>query len=140
MRLHIEAGTSVNPDERGRAAPIMVRVYELKSPTAFENADFFTLQSDGKKALGDDVLASDEFLLRPGDTQDIRRKSNPATTAIGVLAGYRDLGKSVWRAVYKLPAAPDVAWYRAVIPENKAKLTIRLDQRAVSMTEREQLR
>ncbi|MGV2293069.1 type VI secretion system lipoprotein TssJ [Trinickia sp. YCB016] len=137
LRVQVAASENVNPDEWGRAAPIMVRVYELKSATAFESADFFTLQNDSKKVLGDDVVAVDEFILRPGDKREIRRKSNQATTAIGVLAGYRDLGKAVWRDVYRLPVAPDASWYRATIPDKKQKLTIRLDQRTVSITESE---
>jgi type VI secretion system protein VasD len=134
LRLHIAANENVNPNEWGTAAPILVRVYELKSPTAFENADFFTLQSDDRKVLGDDALVVDEFILRPGDIHEIVRKSNPATTAIGVLAGYRDLGKSVWRAVYRLPVAPDAAWYRMALPDKEQKLIIQLDQRTVSIS------
>ncbi|MCC8395685.1 type VI secretion system lipoprotein TssJ [Paraburkholderia sp. MMS20-SJTR3] len=134
LRLRIVANDSVNPNEWGNAAPIQVRVYELKSATAFESADFFTLQSDDKKVLGEDVLMVDEFILRPGDQREITRKSNPATTAIGVLAGYRELGKSVWRTVYRLPVAPDASWYRMAIPDKTQKLTVQLDQRAVSIS------
>jgi type VI secretion system protein VasD len=137
LRIQVVASDNVNPDDWGRAAPIMVRIYELKSATAFESADFFTLQNDSKKALSDDVLAVDEFILRPGDKREITRKSNQATAAIGVLAGYRELGKSVWRDVYRLPTAPDAKWYRATIPDKKQKLIVRLDQRAVSITESE---
>lgn len=133
LRLQVKAADDVNPDEQGRAAPIMVRIYELKSATAFEQADFFSLQNASKKTLGEDVLATDEYILRPGEKQDMTRKSNPATTAIGVLAGYRDLGKSVWRAVYKLPPAPDAAWYRAVLPEHKARLKIDLGRQAAAI-------
>jgi len=134
LRLHIAANENVNPNEWGTAAPILVRIYELKSPTAFENADFFTLQADDKKLLVDDALVVDEFILRPGETREIVRKSNRATTAIGVLAGYRDLGKSVWRAIDRLPVTPDAAWYRSVFPDKEQKLTIKLDQRTVSIS------
>ncbi|MBC8750729.1 type VI secretion system protein VasD [Paraburkholderia sp. WC7.3g] len=134
LRLQIAANGNVNPNEWGTAAPILVRVYELKAPTAFENADFFTLQSDDRKVLGDDALVVDEFVLRPGDTREIVRKSNRASTAIGVLAGYRDLGKSVWRAVYRLPVTPDAAWYRMALPDKEQKLAIQLDQRTVSIS------
>ncbi|SMG54149.1 type VI secretion system lipoprotein TssJ [Paraburkholderia susongensis] len=134
LRLRIAASDDVNPNEWGKAAPILVRVYELKSATAFENADFFTLQSDDRKILGEDALVVDEFILRPGDEREITRKSNPATTAVAVLAGYRELGKSIWRAVYRLPVAPDASWYRIAIPDKQQKLKIRLDQRAVSIS------
>jgi type VI secretion system protein VasD len=140
LRLRIAACENVNPNEWGNAAPIQVRIYELKSATAFESADFFTLQSEDRKVLGDDVLVVDEFILRPGDQRDLTRKSNPATTAIGVLAGYRELDKSVWRTVYRLPVAPDAAWYRVAIPDKEQKLMIRLDQRAVSVSKTDQFR
>jgi len=133
--LQIETSTQVNPDEKGRAAPIMVRVYEFKNTATFESADFFTLQNDGKNALGADALAMDEYILRPGEKRVIERKSSPETVAIGVLAAYRDLGKSVWRATWVMPAAPDAAWYRAAIPANKANLKIYLDQQAISITD-----
>lgn len=132
--INIDASEQVNPDEWGRAAPIMLRIYELRSPTAFESADFFTLQSDEKKVLRDDAIVIDEFILRPGEKREIERKSAQGATAIGVLAGYRELGKSVWRSVYRLPAAPDAAWYRVAIPDRKQRLSIRVDQQAVSIS------
>lgn len=137
LDLVIHAQAEVNPNEEGRAAPIVVRIYELKSDTAFSAADFFNLQNTDKTVLGEDLLKRDEFLLRPGDTQKINRASKPETVAIGVLAAYRDLGKSVWRVVYKLAPAPEAAWYRSVIPSNKAKLQVELEDHAIKVTERE---
>jgi len=135
LKLRIETSNDVNSDERGRAAPVMVRLYELKSSAAFDNADFFTLQNDARKLLAADLLAVDEFIMRPGTEERVRRKSNDATTAIGVLVGYRELGKSVWRATWKLPEAPDAAWYRAVIPNRSVDLRVNVGQQAVSIIE-----
>lgn len=120
LDIKIAAAADVNPDDQGRAAPILVRVYELKSVDTFNNADYFTLHNSDKKMLGDDMLVRDEFIMRPGDNQVIRRKSNPNTRAIGVLAGYRDLPNSEWRAVQKVSAAPEAVWYRAVVPNQAA--------------------
>ncbi|WP_211460482.1 type VI secretion system lipoprotein TssJ [Collimonas silvisoli] len=135
LDLVIEAGSDVNPDEKSRAAPLMVRIYELKSDAAFQEADFFSLQSSDKVTLGSDLLAKDEYILRPGDNQAIRRKSSPSTEAIGVLAAYRDLPNSNWRVVYKLPPAPEAVWYRSAIPANKIKLHIKLESNAIKLTE-----
>lgn len=137
LRLRMTASDSVNPNEWGAASPILVQVYELKSATAFETADYFTLQSDDRKAIANDALVVDEFILRPGEVRDVVRKSASATTAIGVLAGYRDLGKSVWRAVYRLPVAPDASWYRAVIPDKTQQLHVRFDRNVVSISKSE---
>ncbi len=65
LELIIEVDGKVNPDDMNRAAPIEVRVYELKSSVAFEAADFYALQNDAKNTLSGDVLATDEFVLRP---------------------------------------------------------------------------
>ncbi|MFM0198539.1 type VI secretion system lipoprotein TssJ [Paraburkholderia fungorum] len=132
LDLSIKAAKDVNPDDKGRAAPIVVRVYELKNDAAFAAADFFSLQDRDKTLLADDVNAREEFLLRPGDTKSVRRKSNPSTLAIGILAAYRDLPNAVWRETYPLPPAPDAAWYRRA---GKVKLNIDLDANALKVTE-----
>lgn len=135
LDLIVEADSDVNPDAQGRAAPLMVRIYELQSVAAFQQADFVFLQSGDKATLGNDLLAKDEYILRPGDRQTIRRKSSPHTEAIGVFASYRDLPQSTWRVVYKLPGAPEAAWYRAAFPANKITLQIRLESNAIKVTE-----
>ncbi|MBK5169361.1 type VI secretion system lipoprotein TssJ [Paraburkholderia domus] len=135
LRLDVtmNAAATVNPDGQKRAAPIIVRVYELKTDGAFNAADFFTLQDKDKTVLADDLVKRDQFQLRPGEQVAITRTADPATTALGILASYRDLPNSVWRAVYALPVTTDKAWYRFSTP--KLKLTITLDANAIKVTE-----
>lgn len=134
LDITVTADAGVNPDDKGRAAPIMVRVYELKSADTFEAADYFSLNGNDKAVIGADLLVRDEFILRPGDVRTIRRKSHPDLTAIGVIAGYRDLAQADWRAVQKLDPAPEVAWYRAVLPANKVELKIDLQAKGIQLT------
>nr|WP_057925019.1 type VI secretion system lipoprotein TssJ [Burkholderia ambifaria] len=133
LDMRVNALPDVNPDDRGRAAPIVVRIYELKNDGAFEAADFFTLQTQDKTVLADDVAKRDELQLRPGEHQTLVRRPDSATKTIGVIAAYRDLPNAVWRAVYAMPAVPDKAWYRLFTP--KLKLTIDLEAKAVKITE-----
>jgi len=135
LDITIHAAENVNPNDHGQAAPILVRIYELKSDETFKRADFLTLQNTDKAILGADMLVKDEFILRPGDSKSIRRKSYADTTAIGVLAGYRDLPNSTWREVYKLPDAPEAAWYRSLLPSPKAKLDIELRTKDINITD-----
>jgi type VI secretion system protein VasD len=134
LDLSIEAKGTINPDEKGRASPVLVRLYELKTTSSFEQADYYSLESTDRTVLMQDLLARDEFILRPGEFQDIERKLNPDSQALGFLVGYRDLGKATWRTIYKLPPAPEAAWYRAAIPARKVKLHILLDQQAVTVS------
>ncbi|RYX88635.1 MAG: type VI secretion system lipoprotein TssJ [Comamonadaceae bacterium] len=135
LEISIKAGADLNEDIKGRGAPMLLRVYELKSAAAFEEGEFFALQANPKAVLGADLLAVDQFIIRPGETREIRRKSNPATTAIGIFAGFRDLPSASWRVVQPLPAPPDAAWYRAVIPANQARLLIDLQANAILLTD-----
>ncbi|MDH6168955.1 type VI secretion system VasD/TssJ family lipoprotein [Variovorax boronicumulans] len=75
----------------------------------------------------------DEFILRPGDVKTIRRKSHPDLAAIGVVAGYRDLAQAHWRVVQKIDPAPEVAWYRSVLPANKVRLRIDLQAKGIQL-------
>jgi type VI secretion system protein VasD len=134
LTLTVAAKDTVNPDEKGRASPVLVRVYELKTAAAFENADYFTLDKGDKALLAQDLLERDEFVLRPGESRDIERKLNADTQALGFMVGYRELGKATWRVVHKLPPAPEAAWYRATLPARKIKLQVSLDQQAITIS------
>lgn len=133
LELSVVASSGVNPDDQKRAAPIVIRVYELKTDAAFNSADFFSLQDKDRAVLADDLVTRAQFQLRPGESRFIRTQTDPATTVIGILAAYRDLPNSVWRAAYPLPAASEAAWYRAL---PRLKLTIDLEPNAIRITER----
>lgn len=135
LDMRIEATVGVNPDEKGQAKPIKVRIYELKGVESFNTADYFALDTSDKTLLAADLLAKDEFILKPSESKTITRKSNPETTAIGIVAGYQDLTQSVWRVVHALPPAPAAAWYRSMMPANKAKLVIKLQAGGILLVE-----
>lgn len=134
LDLSISAKANVNPDEKGRASPVLVRVYELKTEATFVNADYFLLDKSDTTALAQDLLARDEFVLRPGETRNVERKLQEGAHILGFLVGYRDLGKAQWRAVHVLPSAPRSAWYRSVIPASEVELQVTLDQQAISIS------
>lgn len=134
LEITVTANADVNPDDKGRAAPILVRVYELKSEGVFESADYFSLSNNGKALIGSDLLVRDEFILRPGDVKTIRRKSHPDLAAIGVVAGYRDLAQADWRAIQKIDPAPEATWYRSVMPANKVRLQVDLQAKGIQLT------
>lgn len=137
LDIAITADFDLNIDIKSRGAPLLLRVFELKSDVAFQEAEFFALQASPKAVLGADLLAMDQFIVRPGEKREIKRKSHPETTAIGIFAGYRDLPNAVWRVVHKMPPAPDAGWYRAVMPSHKATLTIDLQSNAIVMVDKE---
>lgn len=136
LSLTIEAASGVNPDASLRPSPIKVRIYELKDAAVFAQADYFSLDTTDKVILATDMLAKDEFILRPGEKRRIERKSNPQTTAIGVIAGYRDLPDTTWRVVHTLKDAPEASWMRAFLPANRAELLIQLQPQGIALTDK----
>ena len=103
--VNIVVAPNVNPDARGRASPMVVRLFELKNLAAFDGADFFALSEKDKDTLGPDLVVREELLLQPGEQRQFRRTLDPATRFIAVVAGYRDIDRARWRA--SMPVAPN---------------------------------
>lgn len=97
------ASEDVNPDADGEASPLVVRMYELKSQTAFNNATFFSLYDSDVAELGEDMKGKEEFELLPGQEMELERELQPEVRYVGFLAGYRDLDNASWRAVIEVP-------------------------------------
>jgi type VI secretion system protein VasD len=133
VRITVSALDQANPDQRGRPSPVVVRVYELKTTAAFDNADFFTLYAKDQATLGGDLNAKNEFLLKPGDSRSVEATVQPGTTFVAVVAAYRDIERSRWRATVPVPpnqttvldvridaADVSIAAHRASAPASKA--------------------
>lgn len=105
LSVVLAAGPDTNPDARGRASPLAVRLYVLRSTAAFEGADFFSLYERDAATLGPEMLRRDELLLRPGEGQTLALKLPPEARAIGVVAAFRDLDRARWRAVQAVSPA-----------------------------------
>lgn len=133
LDITITAADDLNRDEKERAAPVLVHFYELRSSARFESADYFSLQSDDRAALGGDLLRSEEFILRPGEQKRIRRKSHPDVEAVALMVGYRELAQADWRAVRRLDPAPEAAWYRMPFPANRLKLAVQLQRQGIQV-------
>lgn len=102
VQLTLVAGAEVNPDVRGRASPLTVRVYALKSVAAFEGADFFSLFDKDQATLGAELVQREEVLLRPGESRVVEMTLSPDARAIAVMAAFRDLDRARWREVRAL--------------------------------------
>ena len=113
----IQASPQLNPSINQRPS---LRVYELKSPAAFNSADFMALYQADQATLAADLVARDEFMLQPAENRPYKKTLGADTKFIGVIGAYRNLEKSTWRAVVQ------------VIPNKPQTLTIRAGDLAVS--------
>lgn len=103
VSLYFSAAAGLNPGAGGEAAPVRVRLFELKNAAAFERADYFALAERAQATLGADLLDQDEVLLRPGQQLHLRRPLDPATRQVGLVVGYREIDRAQWRSVLPVP-------------------------------------
>lgn len=118
----VDTAADLNPDRRGRASPVTVRLFELKTVAAFNSADFFSLWDRESQSLGGELLEREEFQLRPGERRAFERTLQPDTRHIAVIAAFRDLERAQWRASL------------AVVPHAKQTIVIRLESNAVTIS------
>ena len=97
LGLQISATADVNPDMQGRPSPIILHVMELNSNEQFNRLDYMGLTQPSGAALGPELLGKNQVVLQPGESRTLPLELNPMTTAIGLVAGYRDIDNAVWR-------------------------------------------
>ncbi|MFK3774163.1 MULTISPECIES: type VI secretion system lipoprotein TssJ [Pseudomonas] len=119
LQLTLDSNEHLNLDVNGRASPLVLRLYELKHPVAFENADFFSLYERGKDVLAQDLVNSEELELRPGQTMDLKLTVAGTSRYVGVMAAYRDITDTQWRYVI------------TVQPEEITRIQLVLDQNGI---------
>lgn len=107
LNLEIAASGDLNPGPEGQPLPVVLRLYQLKQPGGFMGADFYSLFDKEASVLGADLLAREEITLRPGQVLHLQRPQEPAATYVGVLAAYRALDRSRWRAGQGLQSGVD---------------------------------
>lgn len=127
IKMSLYAQPDVNPDSRGRASPLVIKFYELKSLVAFDAADFFSLLDSEQKTLGAELLNSEVFQLRPGEKLQFDRSLQPEARYIAVVAAFRDLEHSQWRASAAIP--PKEKPSGALIQAGAGKVTISTKQK-----------
>jgi len=100
--IDLRAAPNLNPDASGRASPLRLRFYELKSVSVFNGADFFSLYDHDKDVLAADLVVREEIQVEPGMQKRFTRKPGPDTKFIAVLAPYRDIDHAKWRAALEI--------------------------------------
>ena len=118
----IVAAPDLNPSVSDRPSPLVLRIFELRAATAFNQADFLALYQADQATLGAELVQRDELVLQPGETRPYERQLSADTRFIGVLGAYRNLERAVWRGV------------AAVQPGRAQRLTLRADSLALTLT------
>lgn len=100
----IEASSDVNPDFNGEPSPVFVRIYELKSASAFNASTFQGIFESEAETLGTEVINRETVVLKPGTSSSVTMTLQPGSAMMGVVASYQDIDGSTWRATAPVTA------------------------------------
>jgi type VI secretion system protein VasD len=100
MTLNIETTSTLNPDLHGRASPVVLYIYSLKTSSIFKNARFIELYSNKEDVLGMDLLGVEEIEISPGELINLAQRDLPeGTRHIGIVVAFRDIDNATWRGL-----------------------------------------
>lgn len=101
-QLKILASNELNTDSRSRSFSLVIRVYQLKQSSAFQQAfyDIFLDQQKEKNAFGSDVIAVKEITLIPGQTFINTEKISNSADYIGIVALFHSPAASRWKLTF----------------------------------------
>lgn len=104
LKLRMAASDSLNVDATGQSLSLVVKLYKLRSPTAFLNApyDTFGNPTKEKEVLGDEMIESRELVLLPGQQQLVNERWAREATHVGVVALFRAPAAQRWRYAFEL--------------------------------------
>jgi type VI secretion system protein VasD len=100
LNLDLIGRSSLNTSGDGRSLSTVVRIYQLKSPQAFERLDYEQLQTNDLGALSADLLGTMDIVLRPNAGASISEPMNEDTGYVGIVAFFREAGRDgTWKLV-----------------------------------------
>lgn len=89
VELTVDSRGDVNPDDDGRASPVVVRVFMLADDRQFAREDFLNLYENAESRLGKDLI--DTVILKefaPGEERVEMLHLSPEVRYIGLLAEF----------------------------------------------------
>jgi type VI secretion system protein VasD len=104
MKLRLAASESLNVDPKGNSLSLLVRVYKLRTPTAFLNAPYeiFGNSNKEKEVLADELIESREIVLLPGQDNQLNERWAREATHLGVVALFRAPAEQRWRYAFEV--------------------------------------
>jgi len=103
VAVNIQSARYLNPDVNGIASPLVVSIYQLKSPFTFNNANYGSLANNSAAILGTDLIDKQTMEIRPGENKMINLDLTQNTQYIGIVAGYRKINQAQWHTTIRIP-------------------------------------
>lgn len=107
IRWRLHASDSLNVLPSGESVALLTRIYKLRSPNAFLQAPYevFGDPVKEKAQLGDDIIATREVQMIPGQHDEVIDRTAREARYIGIVALYRNPAAQRWRYAFRSESA-----------------------------------
>ncbi|AZZ93194.1 type VI secretion system lipoprotein TssJ [Hahella sp. KA22] len=103
VTLRIHGANDVNPNEDGRASPVILNIFELENDRQFDQEEFIALFQSAKEVLGRDLVKTYKLKeLTPGELREETFTFDKRTHYIGVMAEYIRYDDASTKVVFQI--------------------------------------
>ncbi len=103
LKVHLTATKQLNPNRNHKSLPVLVKLFELRDTTSFQQASFYELWKQSNVVLGNSLVSTEEVVVSPNSSKAMRLKREPEAKYLGVVAVFRNPHLGVWRSTVRLP-------------------------------------
>lgn len=101
-QLNVHSAEFLNPNIHNEASPVVLTIYQLKSPFQFKQATYQALAENSAKVLGSNLIDENVIEIRPNSNKSVSQTLSPNTQYLGIVAAYRQVNQSQWKSVVKV--------------------------------------
>ncbi|MBL1276980.1 MAG: type VI secretion system lipoprotein TssJ [Ectothiorhodospiraceae bacterium] len=89
LKINFLVETDINPDDNQTPSPLILRMYQLKAPTAFNKANFIDIYEKDTEILGSELVSRKKLKrIKPGENHETRFVLDPETKFVGIYAEF----------------------------------------------------
>ena len=105
LEITFEVDADINPDELGKASPMYIRMYELKSKKMMKKSDFIEIYERDKEVLGADMLAVHKLkYFKPGESRIEHFVLSPKTHYVALYGEFLEFKNSEYKLIIPVVA------------------------------------
>jgi type VI secretion system protein VasD len=105
LQVDFAVDPDINPDEMGKASPLFIRMYELKTPKMMKQADFIRIYENDKEVLGADFVAVHRLRrFKPGESRTERYVLDKQTRYVAFFAEFLKFKDAKYKVIVPVVA------------------------------------
>jgi type VI secretion system protein VasD len=123
LNVDLSADATLNPDDTGHPAPVVVRIYQLRDRKAFDSVSHADLAKGDRTLLAKDLNAELPAVLNPGASASLSQPMQPGTQYVAIAALYRTPdADGLWKQVIATKKLHAGATLKVMLDANQVHL------------------